>query len=185
MLGEVGEFLMSRVPLVRPEDMTPEQRAQYDRFPSNLTRGLLLAEQRLAGALPATANALRTSGLDPKLREGIILRVAALSDSPFERMQHLGEARKTGWTEAEIAAIEAGDRTGALGAFTPILVFVDECVADIRVSDATFAAAAAALSPREIAAVLILIGHYMTVARFIANLGIELDPAPSTWDKEH
>ena len=176
---------MSRVPLIRPEDMTPEQQAQYDRFPSNLTRGLLLAEQRLAGALPATANALRTSGLDPKLREGVILRVAALSDSPFERMQHLSEARKAGWTEAEIAAIEAGDRSGALRAFTPILAFVDECVADVRVSDATFAAVAAALSPREIATVLILVGHYMTVARFIANLGIELDPAPSAWDKEH
>lgn len=169
--------------------MTPEQRAQYDRFPSNLTRGLLLAEQRLASALPATANALRTSGLDAKLREGVILRVAALSDSPFERMQHLGEARKTGWTEAEIAAIETGDRSGtvsdAIGAFTPILAFVDECVADIRVSDATFATVAAALSPREIATVLILVGHYMTVARLIANLGIELDPAPSAWDKEH
>ena len=176
---------MSRVPLVRSEDMTPEQREQYDRFPSNLTRGLLLAEQRLAGALPATANALRTSGLDPQLREGIILRVAELSSSPFERMQHLDQARKTGWTETEISAIEAGDRSGTLGAFTPILAFVDECVANVHVSDATFAAVAATLSLREIATVLILVGHYMTVARFIANLGIELDPAPSAWDKEH
>jgi len=33
--------------------------------------------------------------------------------------------------------------------------------------------------------VLILVGHYMTVARFIANLGIELDSMASTWDKEH
>ena len=176
---------MSRVPLVRVEDMTPEQRAQYDRFPSNLTRGLLLAEQRLAGALPATANALRVSGLDPKLREAIILRVAALSQSPFERMQHLGEARKTGWTDAEIAAIEAGDRSALLGTFTPVLAFVDECVAGIRVSDVTFAAVTSVFSPRDIATMLILIGHYMTVARFIATLGIEVDPAPSAWDKEH
>lgn len=176
---------MQRVPLVRTEDMTAEQRAQYDRFPSNLTRGLLLAEPRLAGALPAMANALRVSGLDAKLREGIILRVAALSDSAFERMQHLNQARKVGWTEADIAAIGAGDRSGCLGAFTPILAFVDECVADIRVSDETFAAVASALSAREIATVLILIGHYMTIARFVANLGIELDPAPSAWDKEH
>lgn len=176
---------MSRLPLVRTEEMTPEQRAQYDRFPSNLTRGLLLMEQRLAGALPATANALRVAGLDPKLREGIILRVAALSESAFERMQHLGEARKAGWTEAEIRAIETGDRSGRLGSFTPTLAFVDECVADVRVSDATFAAVATSLTPREIATVVILIGHYMTVARFIANLGIELDPAPSAWDKEH
>lgn len=176
---------MSRVPLVSVEEMTPEQREQYDRFSSNLTRGLLLAEQRLAGALPATANALRVSGLDPKLREGIILRTAALSDSAFERMQHLDQARKAGWTEAEIEAIEAGDRSGSLGTFTPILAFIDECVADVRVSDATFSTVAASLSPREIATVLMLIGHYMSVARIIANLGIELDPAPSSWDKEH
>ncbi len=176
---------MPRVSLVSPEQMTSEQRAQYDRFPSNLTRGLLLMEQRLAGAPPATANALRTSGLDPKLREGVILRVAALSESPFERMQHLGEAQKTGWTKAEIAAIEAGDRSGSLGTFTPILAFVDECVANVRVSDAVFDEAASALSPREIATVLILVGHYMTVARFIANLDIPMDPAPSAWDKEH
>ena len=176
---------MSRVALIEVEGMTPEQRAQYDRFPSNLTRGLLLMDQRLAGALPATANALRTSGLDPRMREGVILRIAALSGSAFERMQHLGEARKAGWTEAEIAGIEAGDRSGTLGAFTPVLAFVDECVAGVRVSDATFAAVAAALSPREIATVLILIGHYMTVARFLANLDIPLDPAPSAWDKEH
>lgn len=176
---------MARVPLVQVQDMTPEQRSQYDRFPSNLTRGLLLADPRLAGTLPATANALRASELDPKLREGIILRLAALSGSPFERMQHLNEARKTGWSNAEIAAIEAGDRSIHLGSFATIMAFVDECVADTRVSDATFALVTCQLSPRDIATMLILIGHYMTVARFIANLGIELDPAPSTWDKEH
>lgn len=96
------------MPLVRPEDMTPEQREQYDWFPSNLTQGVLLAQQRLAGALPSTATALRTLGLDPQLREGIILHVAELSSSPFEGMQHLDQAGKTGWTETEISAIEAG-----------------------------------------------------------------------------
>lgn len=100
-------------------------------------------------------------------------------------MQHLGQARKAGWTEAEIAAIEAGDRSGGLGAFTPILSFVDECVANVRVSDPVFAEVASTLSPREIATVLVLVGHYMTVARFIADLDIPLDPAPSAWDKEH
>ena len=36
-----------------------------------------------------------------------------------------------------------------------------------------------------VATVLILIGHYMTVARLIANLDIGLDDAPSSCDKEH
>ena len=41
---------MARVPLVKVDDMTAEQRALYDRFPSDLTRALLLTEQRRAGA---------------------------------------------------------------------------------------------------------------------------------------
>ena len=100
---------MARIPLVAVETMTPEQRAQYDRFPSNLTRALLVVEPRLARALPELANALRASGFDRKWREGVILRVAALSGSAYERMEHLEQAQKVGWRTAEIAAIEAGD----------------------------------------------------------------------------
>ena len=176
---------MSRIPLVRVEDMTAEQRSQYDRFPSNLSRGLLLTDMRLAGALPNLANALRSCGLDAKLREGAILRVAALADSAFERQQHLGEAKKAGWTTQEIAAIEAGDPSDSLGEFTPILRFVDACVAMPRVSDAVLASVQKQLSNREVASLIILVGHYMMVARFIATLGIELDPAPSDWKTEH
>jgi len=58
-------------------------------------------------------------------------------------------------------------------------------VANVRVSDATFAKVASSLTPREIPTVLILVGHCMGVARFIASLEIELDPAPGDWDKEH
>ncbi|HEX4355802.1 MAG TPA: carboxymuconolactone decarboxylase family protein [Polyangiales bacterium] len=173
---------MARVPLVEVAAMTPDQRAQYDRFPSNLSRALVLTPARLAGMIPSLANALRASGLDAKIREGVILRVAALSACEFERMQHLGEAAKAGWTAAEIAAIEAGHPPAEIAA---ILAFVDECVALVRVGDAAFAAVRAILSPREIATLIVLIGHYMMVARFLRTLDIELDPAPSTWETEH
>ena len=165
--------------------MTPEQRSQYDRFPSNLTRALLLTESRLASALPNLANALRASGLNAKIREGAILRVAALHASAFERMQHFGEAQKAGWTDAEIAAIESGDPSEMLGDFVTIIRFVDECVAAPRVSDATFARARELLSDRDIATLILLVGHYMMVARFLGTLDIDLDPAPSSWQSEH
>ncbi len=176
---------MSRLSLVAIDDMQPAQREQYDRFPSNLTRGLLLLEQGLAGTLPSSANALRSCGLDAKVREGIILRVAALSDCAFERMQHLGEAGKAGWTPTEIAAIEGQEPFDSLGAFAAVLGFVDACVASPRVPDDIFAAARTMLSDRDLATVIVLIGHYMTVARFVETLGIELDPAPSDWTTEH
>ena len=90
--------------------MTPKQKEQYDRFPSNLSRGLLLLDDRLAGALPNLANALRSSSLSPKLREAAILRVAALQGSAYERMQHLEQAHKAGLSDNDIAAIENDPR---------------------------------------------------------------------------
>lgn len=176
---------MSRLPLIAISDMQPDQRAQYDRFPSNLTRGLLLLDERLAGALPAAANALRASSLDAYVREGVILRVAALSGCAFERMQHLGEAAKVGWTDDAIAVLEGPGPFTSLGAFAPVLAFVDACIASPRVPDDVFAATRAVLSDRDLATVMVLVGHYMTVARFVETLGIELDPAPSDWTTEH
>lgn len=176
---------MARLPLVRDEDMTPEQRAQFARFPSNLTRAVLLAPPRLAQAVPEVANALRASGLDAKLREGAILRVAHLCGSAYERMQHLDQARLAGWRDEEIAAIEGDDAPGFDGAPAAVFRFIDECVRAVRVSDATFAAVQAILPPRDIATLLLLVGHYMSVARFAATLGIELDDRPDAWRHEH
>ena len=176
---------MSRIPLAPVDDLSAEQRAQYDRFPSNLTRALLLTPPRLSAAVPSLANALRASDLDPKIREGAILRVAALHASDFERMQHLGQAKKAGWTDEDIAAIEGADVAALPASFAPVLRFVDECVAGPRVSDATFAAAREQLTGRDVATLILLVGHYMMVARFLATLDVELDPAPSTWETEH
>ncbi len=61
---------MARLPLVDPASLTGTQKEQYGRFPSNLTRTLLLLDERLAGQLPQVANALRTSSLDAAWREG-------------------------------------------------------------------------------------------------------------------
>ncbi len=176
---------MSRIPLVPVAEMTEEQKIQYDKFPSNLTRGLLVMDHRLAGALPNLANALRASSLDPKLREAVILRVAALQGSDYERMQHLEQAHKVGWSDGEIAAIEAGEEALENRTLEPILAFVDACVAAPQVSEAIFAAAQNVLCDRDLATVILLVGHYMMVARFLVILQVELDEHPDSWKGEH
>ena len=176
---------MSRLPLVSVAEMTEEQRAQYDRFPSNLTRGLLLLDPRLAGALPNLANALRASSLDPMIREAVILRVAALQGSAYERMQHLEQAKKVGWSDEEIAAIEASEEASVAEQLKPIFAFVDACVAAPRMSDKIFDAARVVLSDRDLATITVLVGHYMLVARFVGILQIELDDHPDSWKSEH
>ncbi len=176
---------MARIPLIRIADMTAAQRAQYDRFPSNLSRALLLADDRLAGALPNLANALRASDLDPTLREAVILRVAALTGSTYERMQHLGQAEKAGLNPEAIAAIETGDVATLPPTMAAALALADACVASPRVPDEVFDAARAVLSPRDLVTVILLTGHYLMVGRLLATLDVELDSAPDSWAAEH
>lgn len=177
--------MTSRVRLVEVADMDVAQRAQYDRFPSNLTRALLLLDRRLAAALPEAANALRASSLAPAWREAVILRVAALEHSDYERFQHLGPAHKAGLTATQIADIEGGDY-GALDAgLACVLRFVDATVAAPQVSDEVFDAARTALTDQHLATVIVLVGHYLTVARLTGILGVEVDDQPDSWTHEH
>ena len=175
---------MSRIPLTDPATLTGERRAQYDRFPSNLTRTLLLLDDRLARALPETANALRDSSLDPAWREAVILRVAATQHSAYERMQHLGQAGKLGWTGAQIQAIEGGDLAAVPAGLASVLRYADGVVAN-DVSDDVFAAARTAAGDRGVVTVIALVGHYMTVARLTGVLEVDLDDKPDTWTHEH
>ncbi len=176
---------MARIPLARIDEMTSDQRAQYDRFPSNLSRALLLADDRLAGVLPNLANALRASSLDPAMREAVILRVAALTGSAYERMQHLGQAERAGLSAADIASIEVGDVARLSPYLAAVLAFAEACVASSRVPDDVFEAAAAILRPRGLVTVILLVGHYLMVGRLLAVLEVELDPAPNSWATEH
>ena len=176
---------MSRIPLVRLEDMTTIQREQYDRFPSNLSRALLLADDRLAAIPAASANALRASTLEEQIREAIILRVARLSGCAYERMQHMLQARKAGFSDDDIAAIEAGDMAGRSETLKAAIAFTEEAVARVGVSKPTFERAVALFSSRDIVTMLLLIGHYMTVARLLETLEVELDPEPDSFSKDH
>lgn len=176
---------MARIPLRHPDDMNTDEREQYERFPSNLTKTLLIANSRLAAALPNTANALRAADLDARWREGIILRVAALTDSAYERMQHLDQAKKTGWSTPEIQAIESGDPATLPPGFAAIMAFVDAIVTSPDVPDTTFDQVRARLSDRDVVTIILLVGHYTSVARLLRTLQVELDDKPDAWTYEH
>lgn len=135
--------------------------------------------------LPESANALRAAGLDPAWREAVILRVAALQHSACERFQHLPQAHAAGLNDYQIASIEAG-RLGDLNAgLAAVLAFTDQCVAGPDVTDAAFAAAHAVLTDRQLTTVIVLIGHYMTVARLTGVLQAGPDSKPGDFSREH
>jgi alkylhydroperoxidase family enzyme len=168
---------MMRIDIPSVERMSVPDRRQYNRFPSNLVRALLKTRGCTPGYLDL-GFALIDANVDTRRRELVILRVAALSDSAYERMQHLPPARKAGWSDADIAAIETGQSSHLAPADGALLRFVDECVRDVRVSDRTFDAIRKFLSEQEIAEATLLIGYYMMTARFLETLEVDLDDAP-------
>jgi alkylhydroperoxidase family enzyme len=114
--------------------------------------------------------------LDPLVRELVILQVGRLA-ARYEWEQHVPIAAAAGATDEQIAALDRGD----LGPFTPAqraaLEFTAAFVRDGEVSDAEFAALAAAFPEREIVEIALTAGHYLGLARMMTALRIDPDPA--------
>lgn len=159
--------------------MSHEQKEQYDRFPSNLVRALLVTTCSAKGYISLGAS-FPAGRLGDKDREMVILRVGALSHSAYERMQHLPLARKAGFTDDEIRKIENGTPDGERE--KAILAFVDECVKNVRVSAETFDHIRPYYDEVQIAELTLMIGHYMMTARFLETLEVDLDKNPTPWN---
>jgi alkylhydroperoxidase family enzyme len=166
---------MARIVLPDVATMNEADRALYDRLSVNLIRGMLRSNDCAAGYMNLAFALLRNADLAPRHFELVILRVAALSNSAYERMHHVPPARQAGWTDADIAAIELGEGDKLDPFSADLLAFVDECVEKVRVSNHTFARLRARISESAIADVTLLIGFYMMTARFLETLDIDLD----------
>lgn len=172
---------MARIKLISREEMSEQQKALYDKFPSNLAKGLLTA-RALAGGYALLGAAFRDTLLSPALRELSILRVAYMSHCEYELMQHKGLAAEQGFTPEDMEAVARDDIGHFDDKTRTVLQFVGECVELVKVSDSTYRETCKYLEEEEIAELVLLVGHYMMTARFLETLEIDLDHAPTSWD---
>lgn len=174
---------MARVTLPEVSSLNSSQKVQYERFPTNLTRAMLITSKSTGGYLSLGASF--TEGLlNDKDRELVIMRVGALSGSAYEKMQHLRKAEQAGWSVDDLFCIEHGKPLADVRSNT-ILRFVDQCVADVKVSLEVFSAIRKYLSEAQVVELTLLIGHYMMTARFLETLEVDLDDLPADWSNMH
>lgn len=123
-------------------------------------------------------NALLFKGdLDPVLREIVILRVGHVTGSTYEVHQHKIVGRNCGMTEAQIDAVPAGDASDVFDETQKLAIRVtDEILASVRMTDATFEAAKAAFSHRELVELILTVGFYNMIAGLLENLQVEIEP---------
>lgn len=175
---------MSRIPLIDPDEAPSEVRETLAALPVqlNIFRMMAHASSSLRPLLRLGSSILAGQLLDPKLREMAILLAVHVYGGRYEWIQHVPIAEACGATGEQIRAIEEGrldsscfdDREKAF------LAFVSQSAADVRTSDAVFAAMRERFGSREIVETILTIGYYQMLARLTECTDTELDAAAGT-----
>jgi len=147
------------------------------RPPLNLYRMLPHAGKAAEGFLRLGGALLRDNELDSRLREIAILRVGLLSGAGYEVHQHRKLARKIGLADAKIAALEPGTDPSALDELElQVLRFTDQVFHRVKAPDAMFDAMRTQLTTKALAELVLTIGFYMMVSRFLENFEVDIEP---------
>jgi alkylhydroperoxidase family enzyme len=168
---------MSRLPYIDLDDAATELRELTRRGPVlNLYRVLPHAGPAGIGFLKLGGALLRENELDSRLRELVILRVGVLCGSGYELHQHRRIARAIGVPDEKIAAIERGAESDAFDAWEKlVLQFTDAVVKDVKAPAPLFGAVAERLDHRRMSELVLTIGFYMLVSRYLENFEVDIE----------
>ena len=119
---------------------------------------------------------LQDVSLEPRLRELLILRVAWLSRSRYEWVQHARLGQQAGLTYAQVEAVTRGADDAV---WTPLerhlLAATDQLLDVQRVDDATWSALREELDSGQLLEVLFIVGSYLCLSLVFNSVGLELD----------
>ncbi len=169
---------MARLPYLKPEQMPEKtQRLLGAIEPKlNLYKIVAHAENSIRHFIRMGSSLLTQNKLDDNLRELAILRVASLSNSNYEWVQHKRIAIGIGMPEEKIEGVRSGPENGPFNELERlVLKFTDEVTTHIKASPATFNAISKYLDHREIVELLLVIGYWSMVARLLETVEVELE----------
>ena len=148
-------------------------------YPLNLFRMLSHAEKVGFAHMDMGTALLHRGGLDPRLRELVILRVGHVCGSAYEIHQHRAYAARVGASSEQIDAVLGGADLAPLGpTWQPVIALVDELCHCAKPAPERLAAAQGVLSPRELVELILLVGYYMATARLLETLEVEIEDVP-------
>ncbi len=168
---------MARIPY--PDlDAAPEKvREALAKLPdANIFRMAAHAESATRSFFGLGTALLYKGTLDPVLRELAIVRVGHLSAASYEIFQHEAILRDLGVAEVKIAALAEGAESDQFDETErDVLRFTDDVVRNVRASDETFGPIRERFDERQIAELIMAIGYYMMVSRFLETLDVDAE----------
>jgi alkylhydroperoxidase family enzyme len=168
---------MARIPYFDPARAEGRAAKAYKKLPPlNIFRMLGHSGEMIDGFTKLGNQILVFSSLDPVLREIAIVRVGVLCGARYEVHQHEAISRRLGMSEEKIRAIHEGPEAPAFDELERLVMrFTDDIVRNVRASDATFAPLAERLSYKEMQELVIAIGYYMMVSRFLETFDVDIE----------
>jgi AhpD family alkylhydroperoxidase len=163
-------------PGTRPELAEQEARIRTERGRVSPLYQVLLNSPAIAHGWEQMLTAVRNrSGLDPRVRELVILRVAVLNRAPYEFDSHVPHAIAAGCTQADIDATRVQPLPAHAG-WSPDAVaalrLTDAMTRDIQVPDAVFDEVAEHFDAQGKVDVVATVAAYNMVSRFLVALHV-------------
>jgi 4-carboxymuconolactone decarboxylase len=178
---------MARISLIEAKDH-PELAELIKRIVAGRRGGLLNVYKLLLHSPPLAetwlehVNAVRwKTGLDGRLREIVIIRIAILNRIDYVIQQHVPAlAMADGVSLAECEALRDWRPSGLFSENErAVLAYTDAMTRDVSVPDAVFDALRGHFNERELVELTVLIGSYNMHNRVMLALGIDLEPQAS------
>jgi 4-carboxymuconolactone decarboxylase len=140
--------------------------------------GIRLYSPHVADLTNALSRYLRyDSGLDPALRELIILATGRELGNQFEWAAHEPVARKEGLSQAAIDVVKLQQSTSALPEKQALIIdWARQIFRTHKLSADTFAAARKAFGERDLVNIASLMGAYASTAILIETFDLQLEP---------
>jgi len=170
---------MARIPYPDPASLAPETQETLAKIgdpPMNIFRMLAGGEGLLRAFTRFGNHLLFKTDLDPVLREIAIVRVGVLSDAAYEVYQHDRISRRMGMSDELLAGIRSGPDDPVFSDLQRLVMrYTDDVVQNVRASDATFDPLLADLSVQELQELMVTIGFYMLVSRYLETFGVDIE----------
>ena len=171
---------MARIPYPVPQTLPEKTQEFLAQMPDiNIIRMISYSGAMAPQFVRFTNFLLNKTRLDPILREIAIVRVGFRLNSVYELFQHKKLMRDLGCADELINSLQDITHKQHLSKRQQLVVrATDELIAQTRLSDEVFSALQSELEVGEIQELIVIVGTYMMVCRFLETFEIEIEDDP-------
>lgn len=173
------------IPLPTDEELGPDAAAKVKGANGlNVARMIAGTGDMMNGLIGLVQAVFQTEGIEPKLRELIILRTAKLLNCPYEWQANAVMAKNTGCTQQEIDAMAADGNPPGLDEQTSLVMrATDELTKDGTLTDATLQKMRESFDDVRCRKLVLVIAWFNLLSRFLNGCRVPLETGDKLGDK--